>query len=192
MTPDPPPSPPSSSSGALDAPGASGAPRVVAYVGLGSNLGDRDEWIRAALAAMGALPDTRVTAVSSTYETEPVGVVDQPWFLNAAARVETALDPHRLLWNLRRIESALGRVRTRAQGPRTIDLDLLLYGDRVIDTPDLAVPHPGLAHRAFVLVPLVELDPLLVHPVTGETLLAHLSRLEGGPAVRRDAGRSAP
>jgi 2-amino-4-hydroxy-6-hydroxymethyldihydropteridine diphosphokinase len=167
-------------------------PRVTAYVGLGSNLGDRHERIEAALAAMRALPDTTVAVQSSLYETEPVGVVDQPWFLNGAARLETALAPERLLWNLRRIESALGRVRTRAKGPRTIDLDLLLYGDRVIDTPDLTVPHPELERRAFVLVPLVELDPLLVHPRTGETLLAHLGRLEGGPAVHRgDAGHSA-
>lgn len=159
-----------------------------AYVGLGSNLGDREAHVRAAIEALGGLPDTAVTRVSSLYETEPVGGVDQPWFLNAVAQLDTELEPRQLLWNLLRIERALGRVRVQRHGPRSIDLDLLLVGERVVDDPDLKLPHPELLHRAFVLIPLVELDPLLVHPVTGDTVLAHLSRLGKRPAVRRTAG----
>ncbi len=165
-------------------------PRAIAYVGIGSNLGDREATIRAALEALRSLPDTEVLAVSSWYETDPVGNVDQPRFLNGAARLATGLDPATLLWNLHRIESSLGRVRTTPKGPRTIDLDLLLHGDRIESSATLVLPHPELHRRAFVLVPLVELDPLLVHPVTGETLLAHLARLGSADAVRRDVRRS--
>ena len=161
---------------------------MIAYVGLGSNLGDREALIRAAIESLGRLPDTTVTRVSSLYETEPVGGVDQPWFLNAVAQLDTALEPRQLLWNLLRIERALGRVRAQRHGPRSIDLDLLIAGDHLVDDPDLKLPHPELLQRAFVLVPLVELDPLLVHPVTGDTVLAHLSRLGSRPAVRRTAG----
>jgi len=158
---------------------------VIAYVGLGSNLGDRDAQIHAAIEQLAALPDTRVTKVSSIYETEPVGEVEQPWFLNAVARLETELAPRQLLWNLLRIECALGRVRRQRRGPRTIDLDLLLCDDLVVDEPGIRLPHPELSHRGFVLVPLVELDPMLVHPVAGETLLAQLARLGKGPSIRR-------
>jgi 2-amino-4-hydroxy-6-hydroxymethyldihydropteridine diphosphokinase len=155
------------------------------YVGLGSNLGDREAAIRAALDALAGLPDTTLTRASSLYDTEPVGEVDQPDFLNAVAELETGLAPRQLLWNLMLIERRLGRVRTTKWGPRSIDLDLLLAGDQVIDEPDLQVPHPELTRRSFVLVPLVELDPMLRHPLTGETLLHHLSRLETRPPVKR-------
>ncbi len=163
------------------------SPLVVAHIGLGSNLGDREALIRSAIEALGKLPDTSVLQVSSLYETEPVGRASQPWFLNAVARIETALEPRQLLWNLQLVEKALGRERRQHLGPRTIDLDLLLYGDRLVDEPDLQVPHPELTRRAFVLVPLVELDPMLVHPATGETMVAVLGRLGSGPAVRRGA-----
>lgn len=158
---------------------------MIAYVGLGSNLGDRDAQIHAAIEQLAALPDTRVTKVSSIYETEPVGEVEQPWFLNAVARLETELAPRQLLWNLLRIERALGRVRRQRRGPRTIDLDLLLCDDLVVDEPGIRLPHPELSHRGFVLVPLVELDPMLVHPVTGLTMLHHLSLLKTRPPVKR-------
>ncbi len=155
------------------------------YVGLGSNLGERESMIRLALEDLSRLPATRLVRASSLYDTEAVGEVDQPNFLNAVAQLDTELDPRRLLWNLMLIEKRLGRVRTRRWGPRTIDLDLLLYGDLVIEEPDLRVPHPELSRRSFVLVPLVELDPLLIHPVTGETLLHQLSRLTTRPPVKR-------
>jgi 2-amino-4-hydroxy-6-hydroxymethyldihydropteridine diphosphokinase len=122
---------------------------------------------------------------SSLYDTEPVGDVDQPNFLNAVAQVDTDLPPRQLLWNLLLIEKRLGRERTRPWGPRTIDLDLLLYGDEVIEEDDLRVPHPEMIRRAFVLVPLIELDPILVHPGTGETMLSHLSRLGARPLLKR-------
>jgi 2-amino-4-hydroxy-6-hydroxymethyldihydropteridine diphosphokinase len=159
----------------------------MAYVGLGSNLGDRRAQIDTALERLAAIPSTRVDAVSSVYESEPVGGPDQPPFLNAVARLETALDPRTLIWNLQRIETSMGRVRRERWGPRTIDLDLLLFGAELLEEPGLTVPHPELARRAFVLVPLVELDPMLVHPVTGETMVALLTGLGHDPrTVRRE------
>jgi 2-amino-4-hydroxy-6-hydroxymethyldihydropteridine diphosphokinase len=159
---------------------------VKAYVGLGSNLGDREAAIRAALDALAAIPETTLTRASSLYDTEPAGEPDQPDFLNAVAELDTDLTPQQLLWNLMLIEKRLGRVRTTRWGPRTIDLDLLLAGDHVVDEPELKLPHPELTRRSFVLVPLVELDPLLRHPLTGETLLHHLSRLATRPPHKRD------
>ena len=155
------------------------------FVGLGSNLGEREAMIRLALEALSRLPGTRLVKASSLYDTEPVGEVDQPNFLNAVAQLDTELTARQLLWNLLLIEKRLGRVRTQRWGPRTIDLDLLLFGSLVLDEPELTVPHPELTARSFVLVPLVELDPVLVHPVTGETLLHHLSRLNTRPPVKR-------
>jgi 2-amino-4-hydroxy-6-hydroxymethyldihydropteridine diphosphokinase len=157
-----------------------------AFVGLGSNLGEREAMIRLALDDLSRLPATVLERASSLYDTEPLGDTEQPNFLNAVAQLETALSARQLLWNLLLIERRHGRVRTRRWGPRSIDLDLLLYADEVIDEPGLQVPHPGLLRRSFVLVPLVELDPLVVHPVTGETLLAHLSRLNSArPPVKK-------
>jgi 2-amino-4-hydroxy-6-hydroxymethyldihydropteridine diphosphokinase len=133
-----------------------------AYIGLGSNLGDREATIEAAIAA---LPG--VVAVSRLRETEPVGVLDQPPFLNGAAALETTLSPRELLGTLLAIERELGRERRERWGPRTIDLDLLLYGDAVVDEPGLTVPHPRLHERHFALEPLHELDPELVVPGRG-------------------------
>jgi 2-amino-4-hydroxy-6-hydroxymethyldihydropteridine diphosphokinase len=148
-----------------------------AYIGIGANLGDRVRSIRAALALLAAEPELEMGPVSTIRETDPVGVLDQPRFLNAAARLETELPPRTLLERLLAVEKRLGRVRTgQRYGPRTIDLDLLLYGDHVIDEPGLRVPHPRLAERRFVLEPLAELDPTLVVPGAGEVgaLLAKL------------------
>jgi 2-amino-4-hydroxy-6-hydroxymethyldihydropteridine diphosphokinase len=150
---------------------------VKAYIGLGSNLGDREATIRQALEAIAALPETELIRVSSLYDTEPVGEVDQPNFLNAVAMVDSDLPARQLLWNLHLIEKRLGRVRTQKWGPRTIDLDLLLYGDLVIEEEGLRLPHP--------VVPLVELEPRLVHPGTGETLVSHLTKLGSRPLVKR-------
>jgi 2-amino-4-hydroxy-6-hydroxymethyldihydropteridine diphosphokinase len=140
----------------------------LAYIGLGANLGDREATMRAALAALDAVPGVRVVAVSTFRETDPVGYVDQPRFLNAAAAVETDLDPRGVLAALLAVERELGRTREGPRyGPRTIDLDLLLFGDARLDEPGLTVPHPRLQERAFVLDPLAELDPGLVVPGLG-------------------------
>jgi 2-amino-4-hydroxy-6-hydroxymethyldihydropteridine diphosphokinase len=158
-----------------------------AYVGLGSNLGEREALIRLALEQLAGLPETTLGRVSSLYDTAPVGELDQPNFLNAVAAVETDLTARQLLWNLLLIERRLGRVRTpqTRYGPRTIDLDLLLFGDLILEEPELTVPHPELARRAFVLVPLVELEPTLVHPVLGDTMVGLLARLKARPPVKR-------
>ena len=158
-----------------------------AYIGLGSNLGERESLLKSAIEQLAQLPETRLGRVSSLYDTAPVGELDQPNFLNAVAQLETALTARQLLWNLLLIERRLGRVRHAAQryGPRTIDLDLVLFGDQVIDTVDLKVPHPEYHRRAFVLVPLAEIEPKLVHPVLGLTATELLERVEARPAVRR-------
>jgi len=136
------------------------------FIGLGSNLGDRQATLREALTRLDAVDGIAVVAVSSFRETDPVGKVDQPRFVNAAAALETSLAPRELLDRLLEVERALGRDRTKEErwGPRTLDLDLLLYGGETIDEPGLEVPHPRLAERAFVLEPLVELDPGLRLP----------------------------
>ena len=138
-----------------------------AYVGLGSNLGDREARLRAALDLLAASREVSVTATSSFRETEPVGYIDQPNFLNAAAAVETTLTAPELLEELLAIERKLGRERGVRFGPRTIDLDLLLYGDEIVVTPALQIPHPRLHERRFALEPLLELDPALVVPGRG-------------------------
>jgi 2-amino-4-hydroxy-6-hydroxymethyldihydropteridine diphosphokinase len=142
---------------------------VRAFVGLGSNLGDREGTLRRAVDELRRLPDTELRAVSSLRDTAPVGYVDQPRFLNGAVELETRLGPRDLLEALLRIERGLGRDRAQAppQGPRTIDLDLLLYGDEQIDEPGLVVPHPRLHERRFVLEPLFDLDPGLFLPGRG-------------------------
>jgi 2-amino-4-hydroxy-6-hydroxymethyldihydropteridine diphosphokinase len=149
----------------------------LAYVGLGSNLGDREGYLERALAALRGDPELEVEAVSSVRETDPVGLEDQPRFLNAAVRVTTALPPRELLEHLLGVERALGRTRDGSRfGPRTIDLDLLLYGDEIVDEPGLEIPHPRLHERRFVLEPLAELDPALVVPGRGpvQALIAAL------------------
>ena len=143
--------------------------RTTAYVGVGSNLGDRLENLRAAVRDLAGTPDVRVVRSSSVYETSPVGGPEQGDFLNAVVEISTELEPHALLEALQRIENELGRIRAERFGPRTIDLDLLLYGDREIDDPDLTVPHPRMRERAFVVVPLMELGAGDAHP-NGRTL----------------------
>lgn len=144
------------------APEASAAPAasapVSAWIGLGANLGDRLATLRTALSAMGALPGTRVQGVSSLYGSAPVDA-GGPDYLNAVAQVQTTLAPHALLAQLQAIEQAAGRERPYRNAPRTLDLDLLLYGTQHIATPDLTVPHPRMFERAFVLQPLAELAP---------------------------------
>jgi len=149
-----------------------------AFVGLGSNLGERDTTLRAAIGRLRTIPNVEVRAVSSLRDTEPVGYVDQPRFLNGAVELETDLSARALLGVLLDLERAFGRDRSAAapMGPRTLDLDLLLYGDATIDEPLLEVPHPRLQERRFVLEPLAELDPDLQIPGQGsvQALLAKL------------------
>jgi 2-amino-4-hydroxy-6-hydroxymethyldihydropteridine diphosphokinase len=150
---------------------------IRAFVGVGANLGEREATMRAALERLERIDGVRVVAVSGFRETDPVGVLDQPRFLNAAAAVETELAPRELLDALLAVERSLGRSRDGARyGPRTIDLDLLLYGEEIVDEPGLTVPHPRLHERPFALEPLHELDPELVVPGRGplETLLRNL------------------
>lgn len=147
-----------------------------AYVGLGGNLGTPEETFRRALDAMGAFSEVRT--VSRHYRSKPYGFADQPDFLNAAAQLVTDLEPLTLLRELRRVEDELGKKVVRENGPRLIDLDLLLHGDAVLDTPELTLPHPGLPDRDFVLLPLHDLAPDLRHPVTGQTVAEMLAALE--------------
>lgn len=143
---------------------------TIAYIGLGSNVGDRKANIKKALDRLGAAG--RLRKVSSFYCTEPVGFKDQGEFINAVAELETDLSPQKLLAECGRIEEALGRIREVQWGPRTIDLDILLFGGEVVrdHDPDLAVPHPLLTERRFVLVPLAEIAPHAIHPVLGKTV----------------------
>ncbi len=140
---------------------------VTAYIGLGSNLEDPVEQLRVAIGALAALPETALERCSSFYLSAPVGRLDQPDFINAVCRVRTALAPAVLLRRLLAIEAGRGRERGEVGGPRTLDLDLLLYGDRTVREPGLALPHPRLHERAFVLYPLYELAPDLVVPGRG-------------------------
>jgi len=153
------------------------------YLGLGSNMGNREASLQAALDRLHA-PDLLVKRVSPVYETEPQDFAEQRWFLNLVTEVETDLFPMQLLGRIGRIEQALGRRRTMAKGPRLIDIDILLYARAVVRTPALEIPHPRLAERRFVLAPLAELAPDLRHPVSHRTVREMLEAT-GGQKARR-------
>ncbi len=159
---------------------------VKAFIGLGANLGDPVAAIDEACAALKALPDTRFVARSGNYRTAPVGVSGQPDYINAVAQIDTRLSPMALLVALMDIEAQRGRTRDFAMAPRTLDLDLLLYGDQVIALPGLHVPHPRMHQRAFVLVPLAELAPSQEIPGIGrvDQLLNSVSDQEIAPLAR--------
>jgi 2-amino-4-hydroxy-6-hydroxymethyldihydropteridine diphosphokinase len=161
------------------------------YLSFGSNLGDRQGNLRAAIAA---LPEAgvKVIRVSSFYETEPVDFVDQPWFLNCAAEGETALEPVILLRALQKIETQMGSKKEFAKGPRLIDLDILLYGNETIASPELLVPHPRMHLRRFVLVPLAEIAPGLKHPSWSGAAADLLQRVDDSSQVRRFNPSSPP
>jgi 2-amino-4-hydroxy-6-hydroxymethyldihydropteridine diphosphokinase len=161
----------------VDAAYALTVPATVAYIGLGANIGDRESTLRSALDRLGHEPEIEVLAVSRFRETDPVGLEDQPRFVNAAAKLRTTLTPRALLERLLAVERGLGRRREGPRfGPRTLDLDLLVFGEAVIDEAGLTVPHPRLAERRFALEPLADLDPGLLVPGQGtvEALLAAL------------------
>jgi 2-amino-4-hydroxy-6-hydroxymethyldihydropteridine diphosphokinase len=149
-----------------------------AYIGFGSNLGDRLENCRKALEALAALPESRLLKRSSFYETDPVGLEDQPSFINGVALLQTGKDAHWLLSQMLNIENTLGRIRTQKWGPRSIDLDLLFFDDLLIDSADLCVPHPLLHERRFVLEPLNEISPSFRHPLLDKTVAELLADLE--------------
>jgi 2-amino-4-hydroxy-6-hydroxymethyldihydropteridine diphosphokinase len=153
------------------------------FIGLGSNLGDREAALKGAITALANTPGLFLRGVSSFHETEPVGgPAGQGMFLNAAVVLETTLDPFALLRILREIEARFGRVRTDHWGERTLDLDLLLFGDQIIDTPELSIPHPRFRTRRFVLEPLAEVAPTAVDPVTKRTIGEILTELNQGPS----------
>lgn len=139
------------------------------YLGLGANLGDRERTLQQAISALEA-PDLHIARVSPVYETAPVDVPGQPWFLNLVVEAQTSLFPLKLLARAMKVEHSLGRRRTVAKGPRTIDIDILFYGNFVIDTPELVVPHPRLAARRFVLAPMADLAPDFRDPSSRRTI----------------------
>jgi 2-amino-4-hydroxy-6-hydroxymethyldihydropteridine diphosphokinase len=154
-----------------------------AYLSLGSNLGDRAANLHEAVAQLNRAG--RLVVLSSFYETQPVDVPDQPWFLNCVAAIETVLAPRELLDLVLRVEAAMGRLRMRAKGARNIDIDVLLFGDRMVNEPGLKIPHPAMQQRRFVLEPLVEIAPEAHHPELGKTARELLAALADGQIVRR-------
>jgi 2-amino-4-hydroxy-6-hydroxymethyldihydropteridine diphosphokinase len=154
------------------------------YIGLGSNMGDRELLLRHALEKLEE-PDIHLLRTSSLYETEPIGLQEQAWFLNLVAEFETTLFPRQLLHRAQRVERELGRKRSVVNGPRTLDIDILLYGQTVMESDELTIPHPRYAERRFVLAPLAELDPKLRDPLTGRTVTEMLNALQGQAVQKR-------
>ncbi|HUN63215.1 MAG TPA: 2-amino-4-hydroxy-6-hydroxymethyldihydropteridine diphosphokinase [Candidatus Sulfotelmatobacter sp.] len=158
------------------------------YLALGSNVGDREENLREAIRHLGA-SGVHIAKTSSVYETEPLDYLDQPWFLNGVLEAQTELPAGELLAALRKIESQMGSKKPFAKGPRLIDLDILLYDDATIHTPELDVPHPRMLLRNFVLVPLAEIAPNLRHPSWPATAAELLLNSPDPSEVKRHAGR---
>ena len=154
---------------------------ITVYLGLGSNLGERKTNLKRALCYLSER--MRLEQISSIYDTEPVGDINQPCFLNMVCQIMTTLSPEILLFAVKGIESKMGRLPNTSGKPRIIDIDILFYGDRVVNTPELIIPHPRLAERAFVLAPLAELNPNLLHPVKKLSVQAMLDEVEGKSGV---------
>lgn len=157
----------------------------IVYLSLGSNLGDRSQNLRQAIDRLGELGN--VAAVSSFYDTEPVELTSQPWFLNCALKLDTEKMPRQLMAATLAIEQEMGRQRKQAKGPRTIDIDILLFGSSIIDLPSITVPHPKLHQRRFVLEPLAEIAPEVRHPVFKRTIREMRDALPAGQLVKRVA-----
>jgi 2-amino-4-hydroxy-6-hydroxymethyldihydropteridine diphosphokinase len=155
----------------------------LAYLSLGSNVGDREHNLRDAIARLGT--KGRIVSVSSLYETEPVEFTDQAWFLNSAVALESTETPEQLMAAVLEIEQQMGRQRLQRKGPRTIDIDILLCGDKIVDLPALTLPHPAMQQRRFVLEPLAEIAPDARHPVLKKTIRELLDALPAGQTVRR-------
>lgn len=160
-------------------------PLHLATVSLGSNLGDRLAYLDGAVRSLLKNRRNRLRGMSSVYETEPYGVKNQEWFFNRVIQIETSLGVRAFFRTLQKIESSYHRVRSWKWGPRTLDLDLLFFDDLILDEPDLRLPHPGVPQRRFVLEPLCEIDPGLVHPVLGRTIRALLLDLQDSCRVIR-------
>jgi 2-amino-4-hydroxy-6-hydroxymethyldihydropteridine diphosphokinase len=156
---------------------------TLVFLSLGSNVGDREANLRDAQKRLGAVG--RVAAVSSFYETEPVEFTQQPWFLNCAVALETAQTPQQLMTSILNIEETMGRRRVQKKGPRTIDIDILLFGDAVLDSPQVTIPHPAMHKRRFVLEPLAEIAPGVRHRVFDKTILELRDALPFGQALRK-------
>jgi 2-amino-4-hydroxy-6-hydroxymethyldihydropteridine diphosphokinase len=155
----------------------------IAYLSLGSNVGDREAQLRAALDRLQT--EGRIVSVSSFYETGPVEFTDQAWFLNCAVALETTDTPAQLMAAILRIELQMGRQRIQRKGPRTIDIDILLFDGEVLDSPALTIPHPAMHQRRFVLQPLAEIAPTVQHPVLKQTIQELLDALPAGQTVRK-------
>jgi 2-amino-4-hydroxy-6-hydroxymethyldihydropteridine diphosphokinase len=162
----------------------------LAHLSLGSNLGDRDRYLGEATRRLRSVG--RVQAISSLYETQPVELTAQPWFLNCALALETSASPAGLMEQLLAIESAMGRQRIQKKGPRNIDLDIVLFADLVVNTPGLRIPHPAMQERRFVLAPLAEIAPSVIHPVFNKTIQELLEELPPGQIVKRLKRKLAP
>lgn len=165
----------------IHVPGASACP--VAYIGLGSNIGDRLANCRRAIEAIAAAQENRILQCSPFYETEPAGEKNQDWFVNGVVEMETSFSPHGLMDFLMAIEKRMGRVRDRRWGPRIIDLDILFYGQSVIEEGGLSIPHPRLAERLFVLAPLSDIAPQFRHPVLNQTVAELREKVRGKEMV---------
>jgi 2-amino-4-hydroxy-6-hydroxymethyldihydropteridine diphosphokinase len=159
---------------------------AVAYLGLGSNLGDREENLRQALALLCSKVD--VEKLSAIYETEPVGYKEQSLFLNLVCRIVTDLPPHELLCFAKKIEIEMGRIPSFPNAPRIMDIDILLYNDTIMETQNLTIPHPRLRDRAFVLIPLTEIAPDLIHPELEKTIAQLANDVSGRKGVRKYKG----
>ena len=156
---------------------------ALVYLSLGSNIGDRQERLREALGQLQA--KHRIVSLSSFYETESVDFTDQAWFLNCVVALETTESPQELIAAILHIETEMGRKRLQPKGPRTIDIDILLFGDEIHDSPSLTIPHPAMHERRFVLQPLAEIAPETRHPVLKKSILELLDALPAGQAVRK-------
>ena len=163
-----------------------------AYLSLGSNLGDRRSFLESAVFELASRPGIELLAVSSIFETEPVGLIEQPLFHNACACVRAEGTARQLLQCLQAVEEMFLRERSVRWGPRTLDLDLLLCGDQIVGSPDLILPHPRMTERCFVLVPLGEIEPDLRHPVSGRLFTEHCLELDCQAQVRRLGALAAP